>query len=339
MKALQIIEPGKAGIVNIEQPIPAQGQVLLRVCKVGLCGSDLTTFLGKNTMVAYPRIPGHEISAVVEEITENVPEHIIVGQSVTVIPYTNCGNCSSCRRGRLNACRNNQTLGIQRDGALCEFIAVPWDKLVSAEGLDETRLTLVEPLTVGFHAVDRAAVSNVDTVMVLGCGMIGLGAIIGSSLRGAKVIAVDIDDDKIKLAQSLGASLGINSNRCDLHAELMKITRGEGPDVAIEAVGNPATYQAVVNEVAFSGRVVCIGYAKEDVSFATKLFVQKELDLKGSRNATPADFQAVSNYLARGDFPVSSVVTEETLLKNAPEALQKWAENPNLVTKIQVKIR
>ena len=239
----------------------------------------------------------------------------------------------------MNACRNNQTLGAQRDGALCEFITVPWEKLVLAKGLDETRLALVEPLTVGFHAVDRAAVSDVDTVMVLGCGMIGLGAIIGSSLRGARVIAVDIEDDKVKLAQSLGASVGINSNSRDLHAELMKITSGEGPDVTIEAAGNPATYQAAVNEVAFSGRVVCIGYAKEDVSFTTKLFVQKEVDLKGSRNATPLDFQAASNYLARGDFPVSRVVTEETFLENTPESLQKWAENPNVVTKILVRMR
>ena len=156
----------------------------------------------------------------------------------------------------------------------------------------------------------RAAISDADTVMLLGCGMTGLGA-----------------------------SVGINSNSRDLHGELMKIISGEGPDVAIEAAGNPATYQTAINEMAFCGRVVCIGYAKEDVSFATKVFVQKEFDLRGSRNATPLDFQAASNYLARGDFPVSRVVTEETLLENAPESLQKWAEDPSVVTKIHVKIR
>jgi len=284
MKALKILAPGTAEIVEMEKPVALPGEVLLRICKVGLCGSDLTTYLGKNPMVDYPRIPGHEISAVIEEVTQSIPEHIKVGQAVTVVPYTNCGNCTSCRQGRYNACKNNQTLGVQRDGALCEYITVPWEKLIIAEALDETLLALVEPLTVGFHAVDRAEVSDVDTVMILGCGMIGLGAIVRSSLRGAKVIAVDIDDSKIRLAQKLGAGFGINSRTSDLHVELMKITKDHGPDVTIEAAGNPVTYQAAVNEVAFCGRVVCIGYAKDEVSFATKVFVQKEFDLRGSRN-------------------------------------------------------
>lgn len=338
MKALKILKPGAVEIIETEKPIPLPGQVLLRICKVGLCGSDLTTYLGKNPMVDYPRIPGHEISAVVEQVPEKVPEFIKTGQAVTVVPYTNCGNCSSCRRGRYNACKNNQTLGVQRDGALCEYIAIPWEKLIIAEGLDETLLTLVEPLTVGFHAADRAEVSDIDTVMVLGCGMIGLGAIISSSLRGAKVIAVDIDDSKIGLAENLGAEFGINSRSSDLHAELMKITKTQGPDVTIEAAGNPATYQAAVNEVAFCGRVVCIGYAKDEISFATTVFVQKEFDLRGSRNAMPLDFQAVADYLGKGDFPASEVVTEEVSLAEAPEIFNKWAENPNNITKILVSM-
>ena len=339
MKALKILKPGAVEIIETEKPIPLPGQVLLRICKVGLCGSDLTTYLGKNPMVDYPRIPGHEISAVVEQVPEKVPEFIKTGQAVTVVPYTNCGNCSSCRRGRYNACKNNQTLGVQRDGALCEYIAIPWEKLIIAEGLDETLLTLVEPLTVGFHAADRAEVSDIDTVMVLGCGMIGLGAIISSSLRGAKVIAVDIDDSKIGLAENLGAEFGINSRSSDLHAELMKITKTQGPDVTIEAAGNPATYQAAVNEVAFCGRVVCIGYAKDEISFATTVFVQKEFDLRGSRNAMPLDFQAVADYLGKGDFPASEVVTEEVSLAEAPETLNKWAENPNIISKILVNVK
>lgn len=338
MKALQIIEPGVVKTVKVEKPAPTAGEVLLRVRKVGLCGSDLTTYLGKNPMVSYPRIPGHEISAIVEESTTDVPDYIKVGQAVTVVPYTNCGSCSSCRRGRFNACKNNQTLGVQRDGALCEYITVPWQKLVLAENLDETLLAMVEPLTVGFHAADRAEVSDVDTVMILGCGMIGLGAIIRSAIRGAKVIAVDIDEAKIELAKKLGAVFGINSATCDFHSELIKLTRGEGPDVTIEAAGNPKTYLAAVNEVAFSGRVVCIGYAKDEVSFATKTFVQKEFDLRGSRNATPMDFQAVVDYLSKDNFPISQVVTHEVPLDDAGRILKLWAENPPDVTKILINI-
>lgn len=207
-----------------------------------------------------------------------------------------------------------------------------------AEGLSKTLLALVEPLTVGFHAVDRAEITDVDRVMVLGCGMIGLGAIIRASIRGAEVIAVDIEDSKLELAYKLGAKFKINSITGDLHSQLSEITKGHGPDVAIEAAGNTATYAAAVDEVAFSGRVVCIGYAKDEVSFATKTFVQKEFDLRGSRNATQMDFQAVVDYLRKGNFPFSQIVTEEVPLTNAANHLMKWAEDPRRVIKILVDL-
>lgn len=334
MKAIVIEEPGKVIVLETEKPVVASGEVMLKLKYVGFCGSDLSTYLGKNPMVKYPRVPGHEISGVIEECGDGIPEGFMVGEAVTVVPYTSCGQCPSCRRGRSYACQFNQTLGVQRDGAMQEFISVPWQKILKTPKLSELELALVEPLTVGFHAIDRGRVSDSDTVMVLGCGMIGAGAIVRAALRGATVIAVDIDEHKLSLAKELGAQHTVNSLTSDLHAELLKLTDGDGPDVVVEAAGNPITYRAAVDEVAFTGRVICIGYAGSEVSFATKLFVQKEMDILGSRNASHEDFRAVISYLERGTFPLDKMITKWVKPEDAAGAVKKWSEDPGKVMKI-----
>ena len=191
-------------------------------------------------------------------------------------------------------------------------------------------------MSVGFHAIDRGQVTDVDTVMVIGCGMVGMGAIVRASQRGATVIAADIDDHKLELAKTMGASYTVNTISEDVHAKLQQITHGDGPDVIVEAVGSSVTYQIAVNEVAFTGRVVCIGYAKGDVALPTGLFVKKELDVRGSRNATPKDFQAVIRYLRRGTCPVDKLISKDVTLEEAPEAMKWWNENPGKVFRVVV---
>ena len=197
---------------------------------------------------------------------------------------------------------------------------------------------MIEPLTVGFHAVARGSVTEEDTVAVFGCGGVGLGAVAAAAFRGARVIAVDVDDKKLELARATGATLSINSSQESLHHRLLELTDGRGPDVAIEAVGSPATFRAVVEEVCFAGRVVYIGYAKEPVSYETKLFVQKELDVRGSRNALPEDFRAVIRFLEAGRFPVDQAVSWIVSLEDAPNALCSWSENPSRFHKIMVSL-
>jgi threonine dehydrogenase-like Zn-dependent dehydrogenase len=336
MKGITIKQPLETEVVELNKPAAGNGEVLLKVKYVGCCGSDLTTYLGRNPMVQYPRIPGHEISAVIEAMGADVPAQFQPGQFVTVVPYTNCGQCPSCKRQRANACQFNETLGVQRQGAMCEYIVVPWQKLLLAPNLSPIELAMVEPLTVGFHAIDRAKVTDIDTVMVLGCGMIGMGAIIRSVLRGAKVIAVDIDDDKLALVKQLGVSHTINSKQADWTQQLAAIVPG-GPDVVIEAAGSPLTYLAALQHVAFTGRVACIGYAKDEIATPTKLIVQKEMDLMGSRNATPSDFQAVINYLQLKTFPVDKVVTRVVTPNQFDEAMIQWSNAPGKVFKILVE--
>jgi threonine dehydrogenase-like Zn-dependent dehydrogenase len=338
MKAFVISEPGKTAFVEKEKPAPAAGEVLLRVRVAGYCGSDLNTFRGLNPLVKYPRTPGHELAGIIEARGSGVPDEWRTGLEVTLSPYTNCGKCSACRQGRFNCCRNNETLGVQREGGFTEFIAVPWQKLFRSPKLSLAELALVEPLTVGFHAADRGRVSERDTVLVFGCGAIGLGAIAGAARHGARVVAVDINDTKLQLAKKCGANSTVNSQNQSLHDELQRLTGGEGPEVAIEAVGLPQTFRAAVEEVCFAGRVVYIGYAKKPVEYETKFFVQKELDILGSRNATSADFNAVIEMLDAKKFPVCEVITKTVPFAESGTALQAWNDAPQNFTKIQVAL-
>jgi len=333
VRAFQISEAGAAGIVDIPQvAAPNAGEVLLRVDLVGMCGTDLTTFRGANSMVVFPRIPGHEVAAtVVEGATELRP-----GTRVTLSPYTHCGECASCRRGRFNACQRNQTMGVQRDGAMTEYISVPNERLYTAN-LSVKELCLVEPLTVGAHAVARGRVTAKDTVAIFGCGGVGLGAIASSAFRGATTIAIDMDEKKLDVARRAGAAHLINTATQDLRGRLAEITDGLGPDVIIEAIGLPTTFRAAVEEVAFTGRVVYIGYAKEPIAYETRLFVQKELDILGSRNALPADFREVIRMLETGKFPVEDAVSAIVSPEEAAGTLAEWSASPGRFTKIMVQ--
>jgi len=338
MKTIQI--QGLQQIVTIETEAPQQpasDEVLVRMQYVGFCGSDLNTFLGRNGMAKENVIPGHEVGAVIEAVGSNVPDILKPGMQVTLNPYTNCGHCASCRNGRVNACQHNETLGVQRDGAMRELMLLPWQKIIPAEGLAPKTCALIEPMSVGFHAVSRAEVTDIDVVMVIGCGMVGLGAIVRAALRGATVIATDLDDEKLALAKQLGATYTINTKTEDAHARLSEITACLGPDVIIEAVGSVPTYQMAVNEVAFTGRLVCIGYAKQDAELPTRLFVQKELDIRGSRNATPSDFRAVINYLRQGNCPVEALISRVVKTDECQEAMEYWMQNPGKVFRMLVE--
>jgi threonine dehydrogenase-like Zn-dependent dehydrogenase len=338
MQAVILKSPGVVELGAAPLPSPQPGEVLLRVRMVGLCGSDLNSYRGRNPLVSYPRIPGHEISATVAALGPGVPSHIAVDALVTLSPYSHCGQCASCRRARPNACKFNQTLGVQRDGALTEHIAVPWQKLLVADGLSARELCLVEPLTVGYHSADRGRVTPEDRVAVLGCGTVGLGAIAAAVHRGATVIAVDVDDAKLELARRAGASHLVHSRNEPLHDRLLDLTAGHGPDVVIEAIGLPETFRAAVEEAAFTGRVVYIGYAKEAVSYDTRLFVQKELDILGSRNATQQDFAGVIEILSKRTFPLEATVSKVVSMSGVPGALRDWDLDPPSVSKILVEI-
>jgi 2-desacetyl-2-hydroxyethyl bacteriochlorophyllide A dehydrogenase len=335
MKAIVLEGPGRAVVTDVEEPRVGEDEVLLQVRMVGLCGSDLNSYRGRNPLVSYPRVPGHEISATL--VDPGRYKEWEAGAMVTVSPYAACGHCAACEHGRPNACRDNHTLGVQRDGALTELIAVPVSKLYRAN-LSLKELCLVEPLTVGFHAVARGRVNAEDTVAVFGCGGVGLGVVAGAAFRGARVISIDLEDGKLETARKAGAAEGINSKTSNVHERLMELTNGRGPDVVIEAIGLPGTYRAAVEEVAYAGRVVYIGWAKEEVAYETRPFVHKELDILGSRNAVPEDFREVIRMLEAKRFPVEEAVTHMVAFDETPKILEAWSREPAQFTKIMVQV-
>lgn len=337
MKAFYITDPGKTAFGELQPPAPAPGELLLQTRLIGLCGTDLNTFRGKNPLVSYPRIPGHEIAATIVEAGPNVPPEFRPGLNVTVYPNTCCGKCGSCRRGRPNACKFNQTLGVQRDGALCDYFTIAWEKAVPAHDLTLHELCLVEPLAVGFHAVGRGRVAAGETVAVIGCGAVGLGALAASAARGATAIALDLDDGKLALARIAGARHTINTQSESIHDCLAEITGDLGPDAIIEAVGIPATYVTAVEHAAHGGRVVFIGWSKEPATFDTKLFVHKELDILGSRNYW-REFPEVIGVLRNKRFPVDAAVSLTVPFRQAGNVLREWSESPHRFTKILVDL-
>ncbi len=329
IKALRIEAENVTHFHHVEAAPLGPGEVRVGIRHVGLCGSDLNTFKGLNPLVQLPRIPGHEIGGVIIEAGESVAAAYAAGRRVIVMPYTNCGKCTSCRKGRLNACRYNKTLGVQQDGGLAEEIVLPAQKLILNDTLPAHRLALVEPLSVGFHAVERGRVAKGDRVVVLGCGMIGMGVLIAAIARGAEVFAVDLGEEKRALAKTFGAIETIDAGSEDVVARISELTGDDGVDIAFEAVGLPATFTQAIELACFGGRVVYVGYSKAPVTYQTQFFNLKELDIMGSRNALMQDFRNVISHLETIGDMADSLISRIVPFDLAEEALPYWDSHRN----------
>lgn len=338
MISVVIESPGDVRLQEIPAPQPRHDEVLLEIQYIGLCGTDLSTYRGLSPLVVFPRIPGHEISGVIVEKGVDVPGTFNTGDKVTVNPYTSCGVCPACRASRMNTCEFNQTLGVQRDGALSRYFAIHYNKILKSSILNAQEFSLVEPLSVGYHAANRGQVTEMDTVLVIGCGMIGIGAIVACVRKGATVIAIDPDDKKLELVKSFGVRYTLNAGQTDILKSLKEITGGEGVNVCIEAVGSPSTYILAVDAVAFAGRVVYIGYSKKEVLFNTSLFVKKELTICGSRNVL-FEFRPVIQMLEERKIPFQKLISKIYPVAETARALRQWDDAPGDFIKILIDVK
>ena len=338
MKAISLPSPGKVEIVDVPEPQLGFEDVLVDIHYAGLCGSDLGMYRGTFAIGTYPRIPGHEVSGTIADRGVQVPDSIQEGDRVTLWPYNECGICPACRLGRTNTCQFNETLGLQRDGAMVERFAIHYSKVFSSQVLTLKELALVEPMSVGYHAANRGQVSEIDSVLVIGCGTIGMGAIAAAVRKGATVISADIDDAKLELSSRFGAHYTINSTREGLLERVARITNDEGANVAIEAVGLSQTYRLAIDAVCYAGRVVYVGYANQEVSYDTTHFVRKELDIRGSRNALRV-FPAVIKMLAARQQPFSDLITRVVPFTETARALDDWNKNPGAFAKIMIDMK
>ena len=337
MKAIQIVAPRQLAMVDTAEPRPGPEEVLVEVRFVGMCGSDLNAFRGTFPLMRYPRILGHEAGGVIVARGAHVPDRLPLGARVMLSPYSECGICPSCRAGRPNCCQFNETMGLQRDGALTRLVAIHYSKVFLSDTLTLQELALVEPLSVGYHAANRGRISEADTVLVIGCGVVGIGVIAAAARKGATVIVSDIDDAKLADARRFGAHHTVNSTSQDLLQAVQEYTNGEGVSVAVEAVGLPQTFRQAVEAVSFAGRVVYVGYAKKDVCYDTALFVRKELDILGARNALRV-FPSVIRMLEERQRPFLELITQVFPFTEAGDALRAWDADPISFTKVMVDV-
>jgi 2-desacetyl-2-hydroxyethyl bacteriochlorophyllide A dehydrogenase len=321
-----------------EKPMPVRkdGEVLLKIKKIGVCGTDIHAFGGTQPYFEYPRILGHELAA---EYIEGNAEGFKPGDKVTFIPYFHCGECVACRNGLTNCCANIKVFGVHIDGGMAEYVTVPEQYLLHGDGLDYDQLALIEPLAIAAHGVRRAAVNSKDTVLVMGAGPIGVGLIQFAKIAGAKVIALDINEYRLNFCKTaLNADATINPANEDVTARLMEITNGDMPTVVIDATGNRNVMNSAFNYIAHGGRFVLVGLQKGELSFSHPDFHKRESTLMSSRNATKDDFLYVMECLKNGKIDPKKYITHRAGFNDMITEFEKWIDPKNNVIKALIEL-
>ncbi|PTY03252.1 alcohol dehydrogenase [Opitutaceae bacterium EW11] len=341
MKSLVLEKPGVLVAAEAaEPPKPGPGEALVRVHRVGVCGTDLHAFNGKQPFFSYPRILGHELGVEVLAVGEGVT-HIGVGSRCAVEPYLNCGRCIACRQGKSNCCCDIRVMGVHVDGGQRERLIVPAVKLHPSPKLSYDQLALVETLGIGAHAVQRAAVSQGETVAVIGAGPIGLSVIQFAVAAGARVLVIDVNEgrlgfcrDKLKLAPG---DL-IDARTTKVVDRLKELTNGDLPTAVFDATGNAASMNGAFEFPAHGGRLTFVGLFQGDVTFNDPNFHRRELTLLASRNSNPAEFRRIIGLVEQGKVDTSPWITHRARLSEVPPLFPSWTKPEAGVLKAMIEV-
>ena len=322
MKALICDEPGRLSLIDRQRPTRAEGEVLVRIRDVGICGTDFHIFAGKHPFLEYPRVMGHELSGTVEDGGDT---GLDAGTPVYVVPYLSCGTCRACRKGLTNACMAIRVLGVHMDGGMAEYLTVPAANVVAAGGIDLRDAAMIEFLAIGAHGVRRAAVTAGDGVLVTGCGPIGMSAVLFAKARGGHVTVMDTRADRLDFARDmLGADAAmVADDRAETLAAAM--TGGDGFDVVIDATGAAAPIERGFGFLAHGGRYVLLSVVRDTITFSDPDFHKREATLLASRNAQPEDFAEVVRQMQAGRIPTAALNTHRGPLADAATLIQDWA--------------
>ena len=309
-------EPGKLSAIDRPKPVRGQSEVLVKLRRIGVCGTDLHIFTGNQPYLSYPRVMGHELAATVEEAPAG--SRLSPGDTVSIIPYISCGRCSACLKDKTNCCRNIGVLGVHRDGGMTEYLSLPEEFVLKAEGLSLDQAAMVEFLAIGAHAVTRARVETGQKVLVVGAGPIGLSVAIFAQLDGGDVTIIDSRADRLEFAsRHLGISSTVTLGASDAE-QLSAVTDGDFFDVVFDATGNPKAMERGFGFVGHGGTYVLVSIVSSDISFSDPEFHKRETSLLGSRNATPADFERVMQAMRAGQVP-DALITHRMALSEVPE--------------------
>jgi 2-desacetyl-2-hydroxyethyl bacteriochlorophyllide A dehydrogenase len=313
MKAIQLEKPQQFRQIDIPEPAaPAAGEALVRVQRIGICGTDLSGYLGKMPFFSYPRIPGHELGVEVVAVGEGV-SNVKPGDRCSIEPYINCQKCHACAAGHTNCCENLQVLGVHTDGGMRPFFIVPARKLHPSKKLTFDQLALVETLAIGCHAVNRGAAQPGEPVLVIGAGPIGLSTIEFVKLSGARTIVLDLNEQRLKFChEKMGVQHTITAGSGQEIDELKSLTDGALAPLVIDATGSNKSMSNALNYVAFAGRLVFVGITTAEVSFGHPLMHRREMTLMGSRNALPPDFTRIIKLIEDGQIDTRPWITHRS---------------------------
>ncbi|WP_400073102.1 zinc-binding alcohol dehydrogenase family protein [Zobellia russellii] len=335
MKYIVCEKPGEFILKEKDEPTRKAGEAILKVKKVGICGTDLHAYAGNQAFFTYPRILGHELATQVVEIDEN-PQGIKAGDNVVVMPYVSCGTCIACRKGKTNCCTNIKVLGVHTDGGMQEKITVPTNLLIPAQQLTDDQMAVVEPLAIGAHAIRRANVQPGETIVVVGCGPIGIGIMKLAQIAGAKVIAIDMNQQRLDYAKNdIGVDYVVLGGK-DAVEQVSEITNGDLATAVFDATGHKGALEAGPDYMSHGGRYVLVGLSKGELVFTHPKIHAKETTIMCSRNATLEDFEHVISVLEKGEFPIDSFITHNVPYTEMIANFDGWLDPANGVIKATV---
>jgi 2-desacetyl-2-hydroxyethyl bacteriochlorophyllide A dehydrogenase len=331
------VEPGKFRYETREEPKVKPNHAVIKIKRIGVCGTDLHAFEGTQPYFEYPRILGHELSG--ELIAADGAPGFEIGEAVTFIPYFYCGKCIACKNGKGNACVNLKVCGVHLHGGMAEYLSVPSYSLIHGEGLSFDALALVEPLAIGAHAVRRAEVAKDEFVLVIGAGPIGLGTMDFTRIAGGRVIALDINDVRLKFCKErLEVKHVINPSNGEVTEQLKAITNDDMPTVIFDATGNLNAINDAFRYMAHGSRYVLIGLQKGDISFSHPEFHKREGTLMSSRNATRKDFEHVIDCMKRKEVDPITYITHRVFFDQVKDEFERWLNPSNGVVKAMIEM-
>lgn len=341
MKAIQLEKPEHFRRIEIgEPPRPAQGEALVSVHRVGICGTDYSGYLGKMPFYSYPRIPGHELGVEVAEVGDGVT-HVKPGDRCSVEPYINCQKCFACRRGNTNCCETLQVLGVHTDGGMRPQFVVPARKLHKSAKLALEQLALVETLAIGCHAVNRCAPQPQENVLVIGAGPIGLSTIEFVKLTGARTIVMDMNEQRLDFCKGkmgVDETIVAKGDGSELES-LKKLTNGVLASIVIDATGSNKSMSNALNYVSHTGKLVFVGITTAEVSFGHPLMHRREMTLLASRNAVPSDFGNIIQLIEEGKIDTQPWITHQAKFDDLIVEFPRWLKPETGVIKAVVEVQ
>lgn len=341
MRAIQLAEPKQFRVIDIPEPAaPGPGDAVVRVSRVGVCGTDYSGYLGKMPFFSYPRIPGHELGVEVVAVGDGVT-NVKVGDKAAVEPYINCQRCYSCARGHSNCCENHQTLGVHVDGGLRPLFTVPARKLHTSKKLSYEQLALVETLGIGLHAINRAAPRADETVFVIGAGPIGLSVVEFAKLAGARVVVMDLNEQRLAFVRDKMGVTDTILSKGDFDADVKAftdLTGGKLGNVVVDATGSARSMNTAYNFVGFAGRLVWVGITQDQLAFTQPLMHRREMTFLASRNALPHEFVRIIRLIEGGMLDTQPWITHRAPMDALIGEFTNWLKPESGVVKAIVEV-